>query len=326
MSMAGQSKEISLTPDRAQAVRPGVGSATKAAARISLTPERAWAIRRSQRAKFIKKLLHDVLVYALLILGAVLFTAPFLWMLSTSLKDPKNVFVFPPQLIPNPVRLNNYVEGWTRLPFTMFLRNTSIITFHNAAVDTLISSIVAYSFARLRARGKDFLFILVLATMMVPLEVTRVPLYILFSKLGWVNTFLPLMVPSWFGWPLFIFLLRQFYATIPYDLDDAARIDGCSTFGIWWRIILPLSKPALTAVAIFSFVGNWNDFQGPLIYLSDMNKYTLALGLRMLQGGRYIFIHHVMAVSVLTVLPILVIFFSAQRYFIQGVTLSGIKG
>ena len=130
-----------------------------------------------------------------------------------------------------------------------------------------------------RAPGKDFLFILVLATMMVPLEVTRVPLYILWSRLGWVDTFAPLMVPSWFGWPFFIFLLRQFFAPIPYDLDDAARIDGCSVFGIWWRIMLPLAKPALAAVAVFSFVGNWNDSQGPLIYLSDMSKYTLALGL-----------------------------------------------
>jgi len=293
---------------------------------ISLTPDWAQAIRHKQRrVKLVKRGLRYALVYVLLIIGAMMFTAPFLWMLSTSLKDPKNVFIFPPQLIPNPVRFGNYVEGWTRLPFTRFLRNTAIITFHNAAVDTLVSSLVGYSFARLRARGKDFLFVLVLATMMVPLEVTRVPLYILFSRLGWVNTFLPLMVPSWFGWPFFIFLLRQFIATIPYDLDDAARIDGCSTFGIWWRIILPLCKPALAAVAIFSFVSNWNDFQGPLIYLTGMNNFTLALGLNMLRGGRFIFIHQVMALSVLTVLPILIIFFSAQRYFIQGVTLTGIK-
>ena len=293
---------------------------------ISLTRDRARAIRRSRRVEFINELLRYAFIYALLIGGAVLFMAPFLWMLGTSLKDPKNIFVFPPQFIPNPVRFSNYAEGWTRLPFTLFARNTAIITFHNAAVDTLISSVVAYCFARLRAPGKDFLFMLVLATMMVPLEVTRVPLYILFSRLGWVNTFLPLMVPSWFGWPFFIFLLRQFIAGIPYDLDDAARIDGASTFGIWWRIILPLSKPALAAVAIFSFVGNWNDFQGPLIYISDMGKHTLALGLRMLQGGRFIFIHHVMAISVVVVLPILIVFFSAQRYFIQGVTLTGIKG
>jgi len=269
---------------------------------------------------------HHILVYVLLITGSVLFVAPFLWMFSTSLKDPKMVFVVPPQIIPNPVRFQNYIEAWNRLPFTRFALNTTIITLHNVVLDVLISSVVAYSFARLRGRGKEILFILVLATMMVPIEVTRVPLYIVYSKLGWVNTFAPLMVPSWFGYPFFIFLLRQFIAGIPYDLDDAARIDGCSTFGIWWRIILPLSKPALAAVGIFSFVGNWNDFQGPLIYLSDMNKYTLALGLQMLQGGRYIFIHQVMALSVVIVLPILVVFFSAQRYFIQGVTLTGIKG
>jgi multiple sugar transport system permease protein len=302
MSMVGQAKQISLASDRAR------------------------ARRRSRRAKFIKQLLRYALVYALLISGAVLLTAPFLWMLGTSLKDPKHIFVFPPQIIPNPVHFSNYAEGWARLPFTQFAWNTIKITLHNAVVDTLVSSLVAYSFARLRAPGKDLLFILVLATMMVPFEVTLVPLYIVWSRLGLVNTFAPLMVPSWFAWPMFVFLLRQFIATIPYDLDDAARIDGCSTFGIWWRIILPLCKPALAAVCVFSFVGNWNDFQGPLIYLSDLSKYTLALGLHMLQDGRFIFIHHVMALSVIIVTPILIVFFSAQRYFIQGVTLSGITG
>jgi multiple sugar transport system permease protein len=302
MSMVGQTKQISLASDRAR------------------------AIRRSRRGKFIRQMLNHALVYALLIFGAVIFMAPFLWMLGTSLKDPKHIFVFPPQLIPNPVRFSNYPEAWARLPFTQFAWNTIKITLHNAVVDTLVSSLVAYSFARLRAPGKDFLFILVLATMMVPYEITLVPLYIVWSRLKLVNTFAPLMVPSWFAWPMFVFLLRQFIATIPYDLDDAARIDGCSTFGIWWRIILPLCKPALAAVAVFSFVGNWNDFQGPLIYLSDMSKYTLALGLHMLQGGRFIFIHHVMALSVIIVTPILIVFFSAQRYFIQGVTLSGITG
>lgn len=302
MSMVGQSKELHIRMAQAQG-------------------KQRLRVRRLIRANA-----FSALVYLLLISGALIFTAPFLWMVSTSLKLPKNVFTFPPQLIPNPAHWSNYVEGWMRLDFTTFTGNTLIITLHNALADTLVSSIVAYSFARLRAPGKDFLFILVLATMMVPNEVTRVPLYILFSRLGWVNTLLPLTVPSWFGWPFFIFLMRQFFATIPYDLDDAARMDGCSTFGIWWRIILPLAKPALAAVAIFSFVGNWNDFQGPLIYLSDINKYTLAIGLHMLQGGRFIFIHQLMAVSVVSVVPILVIFFSAQRYFIQGVTLSGIKG
>ena len=264
-------------------------------------------------------------IYLLLLFGAVLFTAPFLWMLSTSLKTPDLVFTHPPQFIPDPVQFRNYLDGWQRLPFTRFTLNTVIITSHNAIMDTLVSAIVGFSFARLRAPGKDYLFVLVLATMMVPYEVTRVPLYILFSRLGWVNTLLPLMIPTWFGWPFFIFLLRQFFTTIPFDLDDAARMDGCHSFRIFVQILIPLSKPALAAVAIFSFVSNWNDFQGPLIYLSDLNQYTLALGLRMMQGGRFIFIHQVMAVSIVSVLPLLLIFFSAQRYFIRGVTLSGIK-
>ena len=280
---------------------------------------------RCQDLGTFRGLLRRLLIYTLLMMGAVMFTAPFLWMLSTSFKAPELVFTQPPQFFPNPFQPQNYAEGWQRLPFTRFSLNTTLITGHNAVMDTLVSALVGFSFARLRAPGKDYLFVLVLATMMVPYEVTRVPLYIMFSRLGWVNTFLPLMLPTWFGWPFFIFLMRQFFTTIPYELDDAARMDGCHSFRIFLRILLPLSKPALAAVAIFSFVANWNDFQGPLIYLSDINQYTLALGLRMMQGGRFIYIHQVMAVSIVSVLPLLIIFFSAQRYFIRGVTLTGIK-
>ena len=265
-------------------------------------------------------------IYLLLLFGAVLFTAPFLWMLSTSLKTPELVFTHPPQFIPNPVQFRNYMEGWQRLPFTRFTLNTVIITSHNAIMDTLVSAVVGFSFARLRAPGKDYLFVLVLATMMVPYEVTRVPLYILFSRLGWVNTLLPLMNPTWFGWPFFIFLLRQFFTTIPFDLDDAARIDGASNFGIYWRVVLPLSKPALAAVAIFMFNGSWNDFFGPLIYLHSRDKYTIALGLRSFQDQNYTEWHLLMAASLVAMLPVVLIFFFAQKYFIQGIVFTGVKG
>jgi ABC-type glycerol-3-phosphate transport system permease component len=273
-----------------------------------------------------RRLIHHAVVYLLLSLGAISFIAPFLWMVSTSLKDPKHVFDFPPQWIPRPIVWRNYIDAWTVLPFNLFLRNTCIITFHNVIANVISSAVAGYSFCRLRARLRDALFLLVLATMMIPWEVTMIPVFVLWSELGLTNTFVPLMLPAWFGVPFYIFMLRQFFMSIPYDLDDAARIDGCSNWGIFWRIIMPLSKPALAAVAIFSFVGNWNNFLGPLIYLNSMDRYTLAVGLNMMRNTQYgTKIQLLMAASTVTVLPVLVIYFSAQKYFIQGVTLTGIK-
>lgn len=282
-------------------------------------------VARRQRLRVI---VRTIVAYALILPGAFLFMLPLLWMLSTALKEPNQIFVYPPQWIPNPIRFDNFVEGWTKyLPFTTFLRNTVLITTNNVIGNLVSCSLVAYGFARVRARGRDLLFLLVLATMMVPMEVTMIPTYVLFTKIGWVGTFLPLMVPAWFGWPFFIFLLRQFFLGIPYDLDDAARIDGCSTFGILWRIILPLSKPALATVAVFSFIGNWNNFLLPLIYLREKEMLTLAIGLNQFRGqfGQVDF-HLLMAVSLLVLLPVLLVFYLAQRLFIQGIVLTGIKG
>ncbi len=293
---------------------------------------RALAIRRAVRPwyrhKGVRRVVYVVLVYGLLVPGAILFLLPFLWMLSTAFKIPKQIFVYPPQWIPDPIRWQNFIEGWTKyMDFTVFLRNSLIITIGNIIGNLISCSLAAYGFARLQARGKDILFLMVLGTMMVPMWVTLIPQYVLFSRLGWTNTFLPLMVPPWFGWPFFIFLLRQFFMTIPKDLDDAARIDGCSTFGILWRIILPLSRPALATVTVFAFIGNWNNFMGPLVYLRDQDKYTLALGLQRFQGqyGNVQY-HYMMAVAVIAVLPIIVVFFLAQQYFVKGIVMSGIKG
>ncbi len=286
------------------------------------------ASRPWYRHKRIRRVLYVILVYALIIPGGILLTLPFLWMLSTALKEPKQIFVYPPKWIPDPIRWQNFIEGWTKFaPFNLFLRNSLIITLGNILGNLFSCALPAYGFARLRARGKEVLFLIVLGTMMVPMWVTLIPQYVLFSKLGWTNTFLPLMVPAWFGWPFFIFLLRQFFMTIPRDLDDAARIDGCSTWGILWRIILPLSKPALATVAVFAFIGNWNNFMGPLVYLQDQDKYTLALALNQFRGQQGSFYYHyMMAVAVLTLLPIIIIFFLAQRYFVRGIVMTGIKG
>lgn len=286
------------------------------------------ATRPWYRNKKLRRALYVLSVYAIMVPGAILLVLPFLWMLSTSLKVPKQIFLFPPKWIPDPIRWENYPEAWTRyLPFSIFLRNSLIITTGNILGNLFSCSLAAYGFARLNARGKNLLFIMVLGTMMVPMWVTLIPQYVLFSWLGWTNTFLPLMVPAWFGWPFFIFLLRQFFMTIPKDLDDAARIDGCSSWGILWRIILPLSKPALATVTVFAFIGNWNNFMGPLIYIRDQDKYTMALGLQRFQGqyGNVQY-HYMMAIAVISVAPIILVFFLAQQYFVKGITLTGIKG
>lgn len=281
----------------------------------------------SQR-KAVRQTIYYGIAYLLILIGAALFILPFVGMLSTALKEPKQIFVFPPEWIPNPIRWSNFSEGWTGyLPFTTFMLNSLKISV-NAVIGNLIScALPAYAFARLRARGKNILFAAVLATMVLPTEVTIVPQYILFTKLGWNNTHWPLLVPPWLGWPFFIFLLRQFFLTLPKDLDDAARMDGASSWQILWHVMLPLSKPALATVAIFAFIGNWNNYLAPLIYLRDEELLTLAIGLNQFRGqfGNVQY-HLMMAVAVLVLLPVLVIFFVGQRYFVQGIALTGLKG
>jgi ABC-type glycerol-3-phosphate transport system permease component len=272
------------------------------------------------------RVLSKALVYSLLVIGSIVFLLPFLWMVSTSLKVSSEVFVYPPSFLPSSFQWRNYLDGWTALPFNTFLRNSLIITCTNVVGNLLSCSLVAFGFARLRARGRGLLFLLVLGTMMIPNEVTMVPRFILFKELHWVNTLLPLTVPAWFGYAFFIFLLRQFFMSIPHELDEAAYIDGASYFRIYWNIILPLSKPALGAVAIFAFIGNWNNLLDPLIYLRSQNLYTIALGLNLFLGQYVTVVNQLMAVSILALLPILIIFFFAQKVFVQGVTLSGMGG
>lgn len=264
---------------------------------------------------------------------AVLFLAPFYWMVSTSLKDPRYIYLFPPQWIPDPVRLDNYVKALTRMPFGLYAWNTIKITALALIGHLLSASMVAYGFARLRFPGRDLLFILLLTTIMLPTQVTLIPTFLIYRGLGWVDTINPLFVPDWLGGaPFTVFLLRQFITTIPHDLDDAAKIDGCSFFGIYWRIILPLIKPALATVAIFVFLLNWNDFYYAVIYLNSRDNWTLSLGLNFLRraGGlgapSFVEMEIVMAASVVIMLPCLIVFFLAQRVFVQGIVFSGLKG
>ena len=293
----------------------------------TLAPVAPARARTGQRAALLHpSVLHKIFVYGLLLIGSVIFLLPFLWMVSTSLKPNAEVFTYPPSVVPSSFQWHNYWDGWTALPFSTFLKNSLIVTCTNVVGNLLSCSLVAFGFARLRGRGRNVLFLLVLGTMMIPNEATMVPRFILFKQLGWVNTLLPLTVPAWFGYAFFVFLLRQFFMGIPRELDEAAYIDGASYFRVYWNIILPLSKPALGAVAIFAFIGNWNNLLDPLIYLRSQSLYTIALGLNLFLGQVVTVVNQLMAVSVLALLPILFIFFFAQKMFVQGVTLSGMGG
>ncbi len=262
-----------------------------------------------------------------LLVGSIAFIVPFLWMVDTSLKTRLEAIQATPTLIPTTIYWQNYLTPWDILPFNRFILNSCIITFSSMIGYLFTSSLVAFAFARLKFKGQGPLFILVLATMMLPSQVTIIPQFVLFRFLGWINTLYPLIVPAYIGGSAFyIFLMRQFFLTVPRELDDAARIDGSSSFGIYWRILLPLAKPALATVAIFAFINSWNDFFGPLIYLTSPEMMTIAVGIQLFKGQYSSNIPAMMAASTLAVIPIIAIFFIAQKQFIQGIALSGIKG
>lgn len=272
------------------------------------------------------RLLGRLAVLATLSIGALVFAMPFLWLLSSALKDPANIWLFPPQWIPNPVRWRNFSEALTSAPFPIYARNTLIVVIGNEIGVLLSASLAAYGFARLRFPGRDPIFFVLLSTIMLPWAVVMVPSYIIFKQLGWLDTFLPLIVPQWFGGGAFnIFLLRQFFRSIPADLSDAARIDGSGELGIYARIVLPLARPALAAVAIFTFLQHWNDFMAPLIYLSKPSNLTLQLGLAAFRDVYSTQWNYLMAASVVVVIPSILVFFLAQRQFVQGITMTGIR-
>jgi ABC-type glycerol-3-phosphate transport system permease component len=275
------------------------------------------------------KILSRFVLHAVLLAGGAVFAFPLFFMVSTSLKALRQIQVYPPIWIPNPIIWRNYPEVFRYIPFHRYFLNTMTIATTWVIGAVFVSSLAAYAFARLPAPGRDAIFMLVLSTMMVPAMVRTIPSYILFAQLGWIDTFLPLTVPALFGSALYIFLLRQFFLTIPEELEDAALIDGSSWLGIWWRLMLPLSKPVLATVAIFAFTGAWNDFVGPLIYLNNRRLYTLALGLQAFSptaagGAREWGL--MMAASTMMVAPIVVLFFFAQQHFVQGITMTGMGG
>lgn len=274
----------------------------------------------------------EFLKYTMLFLLTVSYVLPFFWMVTSALKNDAQVYVVPPIWIPNPAHWENFIRAWNSQPFNLYVFNTLFRYAIPVTIGNLVSSsIVAYGFSRVQWKGRDTLFYLCLATMMVPFQVQMVPLFMIFKRLGWINTFLPLVVPAFFGSPFFIFLLRQFFMNIPSELSDAARLDGANELDILLRVILPLSKPALTVVALFSFIWAWNDYLGPLIYVHDNTKLVLALGVENMRRA-FMFnatvsnaYPYLMAVSTIVVLPIVIIFFFGQRMFIEGISLTGLK-
>jgi ABC-type glycerol-3-phosphate transport system permease component len=283
-------------------------------------------VRYYERQSF-KRRIALAFVYVALAAGGVVILAPFIWMLSTAVKVPGTEFIYPPQLFTRPLRWNNFIDGWTALPFTRWFFNTSVITLLSVTGAVVSSSLVAYGFARLEFPGRTVLFVILLSTMMLPFHVRLIPMFITFRFLGWIDTYLPLIVPFFFGGvPFFIFLVRQFFLTIPLEMEDAAAIDGAGVFTSFLLIILPLSRPVLGVVGVFAFIRVWNDFLEPLIYLHSMDKMTLSLGLRFFQDQDFTDWTSLMAVSIIVLVPSVALFFVAQKYYIHGVVTTGIKG
>jgi ABC-type glycerol-3-phosphate transport system permease component len=272
-----------------------------------------------------------VIFYVIAGILTFFFFGPFLWTLISSLKQPHEITTFPPIFMPEELRFANYYRAWTKVPFLTFYVNSIIVTLLAVTGQVLSASLVAYGFARFQFPFRNTLFMLVIATLIVPWEVTIVPSFLLYKWLGWLDTLKPLIVPSWFGGsPLYIFLLRQFFLSIPRDLDEAAEMDGANSFRILWQILVPLCIPAITTVAIFSFLQHWNEFIQPLIFLNTQENYTVSLGLRLFQTSPADpgepKEHLLMAAAVIATIPCIVLFFAAQRFFVRGIVMSGIKG
>ena len=284
----------------------------------------------SIKSKRVSQSIRMGIVYVILVSGAIVLTIPFLWMLSTALKNPTQIYSDPESWIPRPFQWNNFFRLGEFLPFGRFIINSFFLAAVEITGYIISVPLVAYGFARIRVRESGVLFVILLSTMMLPWQVTFIPKFLLFKELGWLGTYLPLLVPTFFGHAFFIFLARQFFMTIPIELDDAARIDGCGHIGIYIWIMLPLSKPVLATVAIFAFMFSWNDFFQPLIYLQEMEMFTLPVGLNFYRGaqvsGLRVEWELLMAGSVLSIVPLLVVFFLAQRLFVRGVVITGLKG
>jgi multiple sugar transport system permease protein len=273
------------------------------------------------------KILSDVIVYIVLSLVGILFMLPFVWMVVNSLKDIRGIYQYPPSFIPTSLEFGNYVEAWNAAPFGTFFMNSVIVSVAVVIGQLLTASLAGYSFARLRYPGRDAIFLLYISLLMVPFTVLLIPLFVQMRTFGWVNSLLPVIVPFLFT-PWGTFMMRQFMVTLPRELEDAARIDGCGFFRTYWLVILPLTKPALATLGIFTFVNTWNSFQWPLIVLGTPNVKTLPLGLASFQAQSAMRTpwHLIMAAATFIVIPVLITFVLGQKYYVRGIVTTGIKG
>ncbi len=272
---------------------------------------------------FLTKIVGRIVLFII----SIIYLVPIFWMFTTSIKDMSQVMAYPPIWWPNPPKWHNYIEAVNYIPFGRYTINTIVIAVGNIVGVLFSAPLVAYSISKIRWKGRDVLFLIILSTILIPFPVIMIPVFIIFSKLGWINTFRPLIIPAFLGGGAFnIFLLRQFFMTIPEELSDAARIDGASEFGIYSKIMLPLIKPILIVISLFTFLGSWNDFMGPLIYLQNEAKYTLALGLQMYRSTNYVEWPLLMAASTIVVIPTIIAFYFTQNTIVESVTLTGLKG
>lgn len=293
---------------------------------ITIQQSTSDASQKEQSQQKTNRLLQKIATHVVLVVLSLIFLMPFFWMVTGSFKIDSQLNAFPVVWFPDPVTLEHYLYGLTMVPFGLYIVNTLVICLFSVIGAVFSCSFVAYGLAKIDWPLRTPLFVLILSTTMIPFYATMVPLFSLFRTLGWTNTYLPLIVPHFLGVPLYVFLLRQFFMTIPNELLEAARIDGANELRIFWSIVLPLSKPALATVALFQFLNSWSDFLGPLIYLSDTSKYTVSLGLSFFQGQYSTEFGPLMAASTVVVIPVVILFFFAQKTFIQGITLTGVKG
>jgi ABC-type glycerol-3-phosphate transport system permease component len=283
-------------------------------------------IRKPLFSKKTRTFLNKSSGYLVLTLIALIFMIPLFWMISTSLKSRWDIFAWPPKWIPDVLHWENYGEAFRKYPLGRFMLNSSFLVVVNIIAELLVVPLVAYGFARLRFPGKKFLFLVLLGTMMLPGHIKLIPLYAIYTKLNWIDTYWPLIVPSFFGSPFFIFLLVQYMKTIPLELDEAARIDGAGTFTILYRIVLPLCWPALTIIIIFTFLWTWNEFMHPLIFLNSFEKYPIQVGLAFFRGRYSTEWNLFMAATLVTLLPVLIVYFFNQKRLIGGIASVGLKG
>lgn len=273
-----------------------------------------------------RRLTGNLIVYLVMIILSLAILVPFFWMVSTSLKTPATMWKFPPQWIPRPFHWGNYAAAFHEVPLLHYFFNTMTIEFFVIIGQVISCTLIAYGFSRFKFKGREPLFMIMLATMMIPQQVTMIPMFLMFSWFGWINTYLPLIVPAFFGNAFYIFLMRQFLQTIPFELDEAAKIDGANSFQTLWKILLPLLRPSIMIVVVFTFTDVYNDFMGPLIYLNDPSKFTLAVGLENFVSTFGTEWNLLMAGSTIALLPLLIIYYFAQKQLIGGIASMGLKG